>query len=326
MSTIGNTPRPAPLARPPRTTRRRLAWSVVLVLAAFGGAGLATAADRLPTGGARPELTWHADQQLAPRLAAMTTQLLAIDADLDELAGAGRDALSLLPALVPADIEAAVARGDAASARLADGLGPLSAMRAEQLALVEDSRVSQANQRLLAGIDAAIAAADGLPGEWSEMANAARRVTLLLASLLGHDELVFAATDAGRRADWSGALALLEQAAQPLAQAGLLRDALAVEGDVSTLDELLRRYADYDAALTNLYAEILRGGTQDSPALTALRAEVERTQALLPGNNDALRVVVSEAAGPSVASGLVVIEEARGAVGDALVELGVDGR
>jgi hypothetical protein len=324
MSTSGNTPRSAGSAWSATMLRRRLVWTVVLVLSALGGAGLATAADRLPTDETRPELTWQADRLAAPRLAAMTSQLVAIGAELSTLADAGRETLGRLPALEPAEIEAALASGDEASARLDDEVELLFTLRNEQFATVDDGRLSQANQALLAGIDDAISAVDPLPETWAAMAADARRVTLLLESFFQHDGLVFRATNAGRQSDWAGALALLEQAAAPLAQVGAIRDTLADEADVSTLDELLRRYADYDAALIALYAEVQRGGTQDSPEVAVLRAEVERTQAALPANNDALRVVVSDAAGPSVAAGLVVIEQARGVVGGVLDALGVE--
>ncbi|HEY7598297.1 MAG TPA: hypothetical protein VH741_00090, partial [Candidatus Limnocylindrales bacterium] len=289
-------------------------WTVVLVLAALGGAGLATAADRLPTDQTRPELTWQADRLVAPRVAAMTSQLTTIDADLEALAGAGREALGRLPALDPAAIETAVADGDAISLRLAAELELLLDMRTDQLETIDDSRLSQANQQLLADIDEALAAIEPLDSTWAEMADAARRVTALLESLFHHDGLVFRATTAGRQADWPRALELLDEAALPLAEAHAIRDALAERADVSTLSALLDRYSDYDAALVALYREIQASGTQDSPEVQALRAEVERTQALLPANNDALRVVVADAAGPAVARGLVDIEQARGLV------------
>jgi len=324
MSTPGNTPRAAGSPWSATMLRRRLVWTVVLVLAALGGAGLAAAADRPPTDAARPELTWQADRLVAPRLAAMTSQLTAIEGELDALAQAGRAALTTLPTLEPAAIEAAVADGDEISLRLASELELLLDMRADQFEAIDDRRLSQANQQLLADLDAALTAVDTLDETWPEMAAAARRVTALLESLFRHDGLVFRATTAGRQADWARALELLDEASVPLAEANAIRDALTEQADVSTLSSLLERYADYDAALVALYREIQATGSQDSPQVQALRAEVERTQALLPANNDALRVVVADAAGPAVARGLVDIEQARGAVTDALTALGVE--
>jgi hypothetical protein len=303
-------------------TRRHLVWIAVLVLAVLGGAGLATAADRPATDALRPELTWRADRQVAPHMAAVDAQLLIVEEEIGALSDAGRETLASLATLSPTRIEEVLGEGDLASSRLADALDGLVDRRADQRLAVDDRRLSQANQARLTAIDEAINAVGPLATAWADMADDGRRVAMLLEVLATHDDLVFQATAAGRQEAWSVALDLLEQAAVALAEAGVLRDVLAAaEAEVSTLDDLLRRYADYDSALTALYDEIERSGTQDSPTVTALRAEVERTQALLPATTDALQVIVADAAGPSLAEGLVTIEEARGSVAMALPEV-----
>jgi tetratricopeptide (TPR) repeat protein len=302
-------------------TRRQLVWTVLLVLIALGGAGLATAADREPTDAARPELTWRAEQLAQPWIESMAAQLHAVEEEVGNLSAAGRDALVRLPTLEQAAIEQAVADGDGTSRRLDDLVASLDDLRDRQLEVVDDSRLSQASRELLGSIDEAVAAAAILPFAWAGLAVDARRVSQLLDALDRHDGLVFRATTAARQERYEQAVELLDQAAVPLAEAGALRNELAEYADVATLDELLARYADYDRALTALYEEILRSGTQDSPQVQALLAEVERAQSALPPNQDALRVVVAEAAGPSVADGLVAIETARGVVNDALARL-----
>jgi hypothetical protein len=315
MSTIGNTPRGvSPLSA--TMLRRRIIWTVVLVLVALGGAGLATAADRQPTDTARPELTWHADRLVEPRIQAMSAQLSAIGEQVDALAEAAREVLGLLPDLEPESINAALADGDEQVGLLSDSVTVLLDARAEQFEQVNDDRLSATNRARLAALDEAIGAVEPLSTTWADLAEDARRVTQLIDALFRHDGLVFRATTAGRQADWERALELLDQARLPLAEAQAVRDALAAEADVETLDDLLGRYAAYDEALVALYDEIERNG-QDSADVPELRDEVERTQALLPANNNALRVVVSETAGPAVALGLVEIERARGTVVDA---------
>jgi tetratricopeptide (TPR) repeat protein len=297
---------------------RRLTWLSVLVLAALGGAGLASAADRPPTDETRPELTWRADQIAGPWIEAMGAQLRAVEEELGTLAAAGRQSLERLPQLDPAAIEAALAEGDASSRRLAELLATLKDMRAQQLAAVNDTRLSNSTQQRLAVLDAAIDAADEVTFAWPDVAAAARGVTRLLDALVRHDGLVFRATTAGRQERFADALDLLDQAQQPLSDARAVRDELAAYTRVDTLDDLLGRYTVYDAALHALYDEINDSGTQDSPRVRELLAAVERAQSALPADTSALQVIVAEAAGPSVANGLITIERARGVVAEAL--------
>jgi hypothetical protein len=264
--------------------RRQIVWTVVLVLVALGGAGLATAADRLPTDESRPELTWRAEQIGQPWIQAMAAQLVAVEEEMATLAAAGRQALVRLPELDPGQIQAALAEGDASSARLEELLTALSDMRDRQLDDVADDRLSTASQDLLVAIDGAIGEADSVPRVWDDLDTDARRVTLLLDALVRHDGLVFRATTAGRQERFEQALELLREAEQPLTEAWSLRDQLAEYADVETLDDLLRRYEQYDEALFALYDEILRGGTQDSDAVRERLVEVERAQAALPAD------------------------------------------
>jgi hypothetical protein len=298
--------------------RRRLTWTVVLVLAALGGAGLATAADRPPTDGTRPELTWRAEQLGRPWIESMNAQLVAVEEEMSTLASSGRQALTRLSQLDPAAIDGALADGDASSQQLGELLATLEGMRDQQRAEAADARLGSSSRRRLATIDGAADAAARARLAWVDVTAAARRVTRLLEALARHDELVFSATTAGRQERFADALDLLTQAEEPLFEAEALRDELAEYATVDTLDDLLRRYAAYDAALYALYDEIERSGTQDSPRVRELLAGVERALAALPADTTALQVVVAEAAGPAVAEGLVTIEQARGVVNAAL--------
>ncbi|CAN5613746.1 hypothetical protein BH23CHL7_BH23CHL7_07680 [soil metagenome] len=298
--------------------RRRLTWTVVLVLAALGGAGLATAADRPPTDGTRLELTWRTEQIGRPWIESMNAQLVAVEEEMDTLASSGRQALTRLAQLDPAAIDGALADGDASSQRLGELLATLEGMRDQQRAEAADARLGSSSRQRLATIDGAADAVAGARVAWADVGAASRRVTRLLEALARHDELVFAATTAGRQERFADALDLLSQAEEPLFEAEALRDELAEYATVDTLDDLLRRYVAYDAALYALYDEVERSGTQDSPRVRELLAGVERALAALPADTTALQVIVAEAAGPAVAEGLVTIEQARGVVNAAL--------
>jgi hypothetical protein len=238
------------------------------------------------------------------------------------LAESGRAVLAGLPALDATSVTEAIERGDAAIVAVGQGVTALTAVRDEQRALVADDRLSQATRTGLVATDAALAAAAGLPDAWAGVSARAGLMTALLSSLAEHDRLVLAATDAGRDARWQSALDLLASAEAQLEVARGLSGSLAGDGHVATLDELLDRYSDFDAALVALYAEIDRTGTDQGPEIDALRGDVDRTRAALPQTTGALSVAVSEAAGDRIALAVVDIEQARGVLAAARRALG----
>ncbi len=305
--------------QPSSSLRRQLWWTALFVLIALGGAGLASAADRPPTDDARPELSWRAEQAARPMLDELAAQLAALEEELAALSSAVRDTLVGLRALDPAGIETALAAGDASARRLDELVATLVALRQQQAATVDDRRLSNASQELLAGTDAAIEGSAPLPTRWGQMAFDAQRVARLLDALARHDELVFRATTAARQERFDEALGLLGEAELTLLEAEAIRDELEEEvDDVQTLDELLRRYRDYDVALTALYLEMAGNGTTDDEQIRDLIDAVDLAQAALAASNDALDVVVAKAGGRAVTDTLVLIEEARGAVSAAL--------
>jgi hypothetical protein len=153
---------------------RRLLWLVVLVLAALGGAGLATAADRPPTDAVRPELTWRAEQAARPRLEAMSAWLQRLDEEVGGLSAAGRGALIGLASQDEGRLSAAIADGEAAAGRIVELVAGLRRQREEQRALVDDLRLGNASRQRLAWIDAAVSQSDAMPDTWTELADAAR--------------------------------------------------------------------------------------------------------------------------------------------------------
>jgi len=62
-----------------------LAWLVAAVVIALGSAGIVGGLDHLPTTGARPELTYGADRQMAPGLDAATADLRTLSDQVDAL-------------------------------------------------------------------------------------------------------------------------------------------------------------------------------------------------------------------------------------------------
>jgi hypothetical protein len=296
----------------------RLFVAAMLVLVAIGGAGLAVAADRPHTDEFRPELTARADRAFEPWRARMTEQLNVANDGLTDLSLAGREVLGDLYGQDLDELEDSLASGGRLSAALQTVREALLQVRLQQAEEVPDSRLGEANRDVLEGVDEAIETLATVPGAWQQVGRSADTVAGLLRSLEQHDELVFEATAAGRDGRWQDALDLVARADASLAEAAVVRDRLAQTTDVSTLDELLRRYAAYSDALAALYSGLDGGAAPDSPEVAALEANVAAAQAALPADDSALSVIVADAFGPSVTDALVVIERARGGVAETL--------
>jgi hypothetical protein len=135
----------------------------------------------------------------------------------------------------------------------------------------------------------------------------------LLVAMAEHDAVVVAATGSGRAGDWAAALAALDDAASPLITARTVREVASSQGaDVSTLDDLLARVEEYDAALAELYASLRESGGDPTTASRTAEARVAAAQQSLPRDQTAMVVVISDLAGPTITPTLLRIETTRG--------------
>src|SRR5687767_7546481 len=105
-------------ANRPRALRLHLWWTIALVVVAFGGAGLAVAADRPANPVQRPELTYRADLAAQPWVDQLARDLELVHQEGAQLSTDGRDVLGSLAALDMAGANAALGRGDATSVRI----------------------------------------------------------------------------------------------------------------------------------------------------------------------------------------------------------------
>ena len=287
------------------------------MLIALGGAGLAVAVDRPQNSAQRPELSWRGDQEAAPWIEQLSATLEPVDEDISTLSEHAQGVLGSITSLELEKVETALGDGDAAATRVEEAGAALTAQRDEALANLQEWRLGD-NSR--AAIDALGRAADevqGAPASWQSVANQARLVVGLIRDLRQHDDLVFQATTAGRESRWGEAVRLLGEADAALASAQTARDDIAANGEVTTLDDLLARYAEYDAALTELYTYVRDTGTLQGPDFDAREQRVEQAQQALPKENSVMTVIAAEAAAEAITNGLVAIEEVRGAILDA---------
>jgi hypothetical protein len=302
---------------------RATGWVVAALAVAFGGAGLASSLDQQPGSSARTELTWAADRAIEPSLDAAVEDLRAISADVDRLGVLGREALVALlrsrtgllgarvtagTALIP-DIEQAGADLRASLAGL-PGAGPDEGM------YLSAGVIARRNM-----IDEALAATDGLARAWSGLASAAAIASQVTAVLQAHDDAVVAAAAAGRQQRYVAALEQMDRADAFMAEALRIRDRLRNTVDVTSLSEWLDRGQDYDVALRRLYRALRDSAGRVTAAVRkAFKAE-QAARDRLPSTTGGLVIAMNDFAQAGANDAVIAIEEARGLLDLALVEL-----
>lgn len=315
---------PAVRARPGGPLLRRsflwLVWTVAAVVIALGSAGITGGLDHLPATGARPELTYGADRDIAPGLDAATADLRVLSGQVDALAGQGRDALTALVSSDTSGLQAAIGAGDAqvgtiaASARaLSDRLAALPAIDAAAAA-----RFSPKTLARYATLGAALPAVDALGDDWARLAAGSVPAIELTEHLAAHDRIAGQAVQQGAAGKYAAAIKTLAGASAELASARKVRDQLATLIDTSTLDTWIDRNATYDAAVGDLWAAVLASPTRVTAAVRAAADRERAAKAQLPADTSALVVILGDVARGGLNQAVIAIEEARGRLLDAL--------
>ncbi len=296
-------------------------WGFLALVMSLGVGGIVAGADHPAGDDTRPELTARADSVLAPRLASMVGRLEELEAQVVELGGRGRAALTHLTAR---RVDKLVAELDAGR-RLLDAIeGGLADLRAryEELPYGPDSdRVGRRTRERMRLVAEAIETLQPLSRSWNSLSVGSVPAIELAEELERHDEQVFEATREGTRGRYGDALGGIRLALRILDRAIAIRNVLSTTPDVSTLDDWLRRARVYDDALLRLYTLLDEpDGEMTEAARQALDA-VERAQAALPADTDSLVVVMADIAQGGLNQAVIDIERARGSLSEALVGL-----
>jgi len=281
------------------------------VFVLLGGAGMVVGADISPEITRAQAENARADADAEPYLDAFDEALDAVRDPVTTLAGAGREATERLQALDTDGMRTQIGKGNAALPRLESSLADLAVARDEAVAHVDTARVSAGT---LARLENNVAAADSsqvVASSWRHLALRALLVGSLVDAIAQHDAYVFAATTAARSSQIDQALTLLDRAGASLTEAADYRQqVLATATPTPTLDNLLVRYAAFDAALTDLYKHVQAGGDRSTDEFATLTGTLARAQAALPAAGTILSLVVDEAAGSVIDSNLAAIETA----------------
>lgn len=300
-----------------------VAWLVVAVLIAFGGAGIVTGMAHEPGTPSRAELTYAGDAAIEPALAAIQEELTGLAADVRRLSDLGRGALTALVATDIETLDARVGEGEELSLAIQVRINNLRARlealpgngAGAELALSSDVR------HRLSVIGTALDSAAGLPPAWTRVATGSLAATSVTTMLTDHDRKTADAAADGRAGRYDDALAKLDESDKLIADARRLRDTLANTVDVSTLTTWLDLNADYDRALRSLYEAIVESnGKVTDKVRAAFTAEAEARDRL-PGDTRPLIIILLDIARGGLNGAVIGIEEARADIDAAIGEL-----
>jgi hypothetical protein len=303
-----------------RTVATRVGWVAVALLVAFGTAGIVATMNHMPGTPGRPELTWAGDAAMRPALDAATDDLQALSDQVDQLGTTARLALSQV---VAGDADLLQETITAGTLRLG-GVEGLSRDLEASLGEVPHAGpdwalyVSADLRRRYDELAATSGLTAGLEDDWASFTGRSLAASHLSTLLARHDEETGAAARLGSDGRYRDALDQLSTSDATLAQARDLRDDLAGSTDVATLTAWLDRNAEYDAALRELYAALIKSDARVTAEVRRAFDREQRARAQLPGDTRALVVIMADIAQGGLNQAVIAIEEARGSLGEAL--------
>ena len=298
----------------------RVGWLACATLLALGSAGIVAGMQHQPGSPARAELTYAADNLIAPGLAASADDLRALAADVEALGALGTRALSAItggdiPAMRSSIADGRTAIGtidsktDALRARLAalPGVGPGAEGRLGGLSLLRYQTLTDA-----------IVATNGLGGQWDTLTAGALAAIQVETALLDHDTSTAAAAAMGKAARYQDALDQLAVSDTRLTYARAQRDAMSATVDVAVLTTWIDRNAAYDTALGKVYSLLLASKGKVTKAVQDAIDAQKVALAALPGDTRGLVLIMAEIARGGLNRAVISIEEAKGRLSDAV--------
>ena len=295
-------------------------WVAVALLVALGVAGITATMNRVPGTPARAELTWLGEHEAEPALDSATDELEQLAGTVDELSATARDALS---EVTSGDLDALQARITAGTLLLDKVDGDTANLRAALGAVPHAGddwplHVSPAMRHRYDELEGTAQLTAGLEDDWAAFAGRALDAATMSDLLARHDEETAKAAAEGTAGRYAAALTALNASDATIAQMRALRDGLARTSDVAVLTGWIDRNAAYDAALRHLYRALVQSkGRVTDPVRKAFDGERE-ARAQLPKDTGAVVVIMSDIAQGGLNQAVISIEEARGALAEAL--------
>ncbi|HYK96728.1 MAG TPA: hypothetical protein VE011_12830 [Candidatus Dormibacteraeota bacterium] len=299
---------------------RGAAWTVLFTTFAVGGAGVIGESFHAAGSPARAELTWAGDAALHVRLAAATTQLQAISANVDALATDAKTALEEVASSDPTRLRDALASGGQAATTIATRTRDLKEALAALPGDGPDAVLQYSNATLVrrASIIAALDAASSLASLWQTVTGGAANAAHLINLIDQHDQTVLAAAAQGRDHQYRAGATTLDTALETIGSVQQLRNSLIASSGQTVLDEWISRTSNYDKALQALYAALDRSGGVVTLDVQARRRDEQAAFSQLPPDRRTIIVIVSEVARGGLTSAIIAIDEASARIDDAL--------
>lgn len=292
------------------------AWVIAAAALSLAGAGLIAELSHPPGTAARAELTFAGDRVLRAALADATTDLQAISADVARLGVLGRGSIAALVAADETTLRETIDAGSVLaltieidSNGLDDRLAALPGDDATDALRYADPLIDRR-----ATIRVALERTAGLAFAWARLTDGSLAAARLVSLLVDHDTIVATAAAAGRERRYDDALAALAEAATRLDDAVRIRDSFGPAVDVTTLDDWIARYREYDAALAELYTALKASGDEVTAEVRAAYRREEAARAALPTDRRALEVIVVDIGRAGLNQAVIGIEQARGSL------------
>jgi hypothetical protein len=300
----------------------RVGWVGLAAGLAFGSAGVVAAAVHLPSTGARPELTWAADQALTTRIDGAIRELALLKQDVDALGTQARATLSSVTAINQVTLRAAWDAGwndvnsiDAESANLTAQLDCTHLASTSATTLAEEYSPAVIDRYQLTC--SAVSSVAPIHADWQSMVDSSKTAMQVVSDIETHDSIATDALQLATQGRYPDAIAKLALATSAISDATQIANNLAQVTDVSTLTTWLTRTSNWDAAALLLWQTTIDSKGLITAEVTAALRNESAARALLPDNTSVLQVVLYEIAGNMTSDG-ISIETARGQLGTAL--------
>lgn len=295
-------------------------WIVAVIVLSLGSAGIVGGMSQSPSTGARPELTWAADQAVQPGLTAASTQLNLLSAEVDQLGALGRDAIADLVNQDTAGLNTTISNGTALTAQIGRDT---AAIRVELAALPvigtgDETMIGAGLRTRYDAITVALSSTAGLQSSWLQLTSGSASAMALIGNLADHDTLAAQGVKLGSTAQYAKALAAMAKAEAALTLAANRRDALATTVDVTILSQWIDRNQAFDTAATTLYKLLEASPHKVTPAIRNAFASLTLAKNNLPPDTKGLEVILNDLARGGLNQAVIEIEDAKGSLSNAV--------
>jgi alkylhydroperoxidase/carboxymuconolactone decarboxylase family protein YurZ len=312
------------VTRPPTQPVRvasAIAWVGIAVVLSLGSAGIVSGMSRSPADGSRPELTWAADEAVRPGLAAASTDLTALSAEVDQLGQYGRNAIAALVNRDTVRLNATIASGISLVGTISADTAAIRVKLASLpgIATADETAIGADLRERYDAITVALSTTADLQTSWIELTSGSAVATALTKDLADHDMYAGQAVKLGSTAQYAKARASLVQAEASLASAASRRDALAANTvDVSILTQWIDRNGAFDTAASTLYKLLEASPRKVTPAIRTAFADLSLARQNLPPDTRALVVILNDLARGGLNQAVIAIEEAKANLANAV--------